>query len=181
MKIIKKEKIMKKIIAFLFAGTLLTAGVFAAEINVNGVFKGAKEGGKNSPRWILRTDAEGKVEFVKGEKAPLALKVVPGKTKISCISKAKINAKAGDILTVSSNGKGKGIFQLSAYVYGKGGKYLTTLQGKKLSATEKNTPFTQDLKVAASGEIAYVTAVIVVQPSSDITFEDVKVIHNKSK
>ena len=166
--------------ALLFVCSLFFCGLQAAEVNVNGVFKGANEGGKNSPRWILRADSTGKIEFVKGEKAPLALKVTAGVKKISCISKVKIPCKSGDKLILSCNSKGKGTFQFSTFFYN-GRKSVSTLHGKKLVLTEKSTQYSQEFTVPAKGEKTHMVMVIVAHPSTVITLEDVKAQHEAAK
>ena len=61
-------------------------------------------------------------------------------------------------------------------MYGSGnGKYLSTLAGKKLAASEKSSPLSQPLKVSAKSEVGLLTVVIVVLPGSEVTLEDVKV------
>ena len=124
------------------AALLTFAQLWAAPVpvEVNGAFAGASEGGSACPRWLLRVPPHdgGKVEFVKGENG-LALKVTTGKKKVSCLSKEQIKAKIGDKILVDLKASGKGSFRINAYMYGAhNGKYLSTLAGKKLAASEKS-------------------------------------------
>ncbi len=167
---------MKKLV---LTAAVLTAAVSltAADLKINGDFKGSKIGNEAPAGWAKNFPKDkdiGATSVVKGEKdGAFAIQIKTTK-KVTPFYSGPFNAVAGDTVKITAKVKGKGSIQLAYYAYGP--NYLISKASPAIAIQEKASEYESKLVIteAPKGKISAVRIVFQALPDSDVTVSDVK-------